>query len=111
MEERSLHLLDYLSVVKRRRMWLAIPPVLGVLVGGLLAVTLPRQYESSTTIMVTSPSMASELVKSTPADQAERIRAISHELLSRSVLERVAREEGLVDGSSMDAAVAGIRGQ
>jgi succinoglycan biosynthesis transport protein ExoP len=109
MEERSLHLLDYLSVVKRRRKWLAIPPVVGVLVGGVLALTLPREYESSTTLVVTSPSMASELVKSTPADQAERVRAISHELLSRSVLERVAREEGLVDGSSMDAAVAGIR--
>jgi polysaccharide chain length determinant protein (PEP-CTERM system associated) len=109
MEERSLHLLDYLSVVKRRLKWLAIPPVVGVLIGGILALTLPREYESSTTLVVTSPSMASELVKSTPADQAERVRAISHELLSRSVLERVAREEGLVDGSSMDAAVAGIR--
>jgi len=109
MEERSLHLLDYLSVVKRRRMWLAIPPVVGLLVGGILALTLPREYESSTTLVVTSPTMDSDLVKSTPDDLAERVRAISHELLSRSVLERVAREEGLVDGSSMDAAVGNIR--
>jgi polysaccharide chain length determinant protein (PEP-CTERM system associated) len=109
MEERSLHLLDYLAFVKRRRAWLAVPALLGILVGGFLALTLPREYQSSTTLVVTSPSMASDLVKSTPADLAERVRAISHELLSRPVLERVAREEGLVDDSSMDAAVAAIR--
>lgn len=109
MEERSLHLLDYVSVVKRRRRWLIVPALLGVLVGGLLALSLPREYQSSTTLVVTTPSMASDLVKSTPTDLAERVRAISHELLSRPVLERVAREEGMAEESSMDAAVAQIR--
>ena len=111
MEERSLHLLDYVAVVKRRHRWLIVPALLGILVGGFLALTLPREYQSSTTLVVTSPSMDSDLVKSTPDDLAERIRAISHELLSRPVLERVAREEGLAEESSMDAAVAQIRGR
>ena len=30
MEERSVHLLDYLAVLKRRRWWLIVPMVLGV---------------------------------------------------------------------------------
>jgi polysaccharide chain length determinant protein (PEP-CTERM system associated) len=109
MDERSLHLLDYLSVVRRRRWWLLVPIVLGVLAGGILALTLPREYESSTTLAVTSPTLAGDLVKSTPADLAERVRAISHELLSRPVLERVVREEGLAEQASADAAVNNIR--
>lgn len=109
MEERSLHLLDYLTVVKRRRVWLLAPIAIGILVGAALVLLLPREYKSSTTLVVTSPSMDSELVKSSEADLGERIRAISHELLSRPVLERVAREEGLAERSSMDAAVGAIR--
>jgi protein tyrosine kinase modulator len=109
MEERSLHLLDYMSVVKRRRRWLIIPVVLGIIVGGSLWLLLPRTYRSYTTLAVTSPSLGGDIVKSSPADLADRVRAISHELMSQSVLERVAREEGLVQDSSVDAAVNGIR--
>src|SRR5690349_22818250 len=105
MEERSLHLLDYMSVVKRRRLWLIIPVVLGVIVGGVLALLLPRTYRSYTTLAVTSPSLNGDIVKSSATDLAERVRAISHELMSQNVLERVAREEGLVQDSSVDAAV------
>ena len=65
-------------------------------------LTLPHEYKSSTTLAVTSPSMTTDVVKSSPADLAERVRAISHELLSRPVLEQVVRDEGLgrrrVDG-------------
>lgn len=109
MEERSLHLLDYLSVVKRRRWWLIAPVVVALAIGAILAAILPREYQSATTLAVTSPSMASELVKSSPADQQERIRAISQELLSAEVLERVARDEGLATASTMDGAVSAIR--
>lgn len=109
MEESSAHLFDYLAVLKRRRWYLLVPVVLGILVGAVLALVLPREYQSATTLAVTSPSMSSDLVKSTPADLAERVRAISHELLSRSVLERVARDEGLADGPSLDAAIGSIR--
>jgi polysaccharide biosynthesis transport protein len=110
MEERSVHLTDYLTVVKRRRWWLITPAVLGVLVGIGLAVFLPREYQSYTTLAVTTPTVSSDLVRSSPTDLADRVRAISHELLSRPVLERVAREEGLAaEASSIDAAVAMIR--
>jgi polysaccharide chain length determinant protein (PEP-CTERM system associated) len=109
MEERSLHLLDYVSVVKRRKWWLITPIVVSLLAGAVLAIVLPREYESSTTIAVTTPSMATDLVKSSAADLAERVRAISQELLGREVLERVAREENLATESTLDGAVASIR--
>jgi polysaccharide chain length determinant protein (PEP-CTERM system associated) len=110
MEERSLHLLDYLSVVKRRLWWLVVPVVVGLVVGGILALTLPREYESTTTLVVTTPTVSNDLVRA-PTDPSERVRAISHELLSRPVLERVVREENLAQDSSMDAAVNSIRGK
>ena len=53
--------------------------------------------------------MTTDVVKPAAGDQEERIRAVSQELLSRAVLERVAREEGLAPGAPMDAAVAGMR--
>jgi polysaccharide chain length determinant protein (PEP-CTERM system associated) len=109
MEERSMHLFDYLAVVRRRQWYLIVPIVAGILLGGLLALTLPREYQSSTTLAVTSPSMSTDLVKPTPGDLAERVRAISHELLSRPVLERVVRDEGLASESTIDAAIRSIR--
>jgi polysaccharide chain length determinant protein (PEP-CTERM system associated) len=109
MEERSMHLFDYFAIVRRRKWYLIAPIAAGIVVGGLLALTLPRQYVSSTTLAVTSPSMSADLVKSTPADLAERVRAISHELLSRPVLERVVRDEGLANESTIDAAIGSIR--
>jgi polysaccharide chain length determinant protein (PEP-CTERM system associated) len=109
MEERSLHLLDYVGVLKRRRRWLVIPIVAATLVGVALAILLPRTYESYTTLAVTSPSLSSDVLRSGQPDLAERLRAISHELLSRPVLERVAREEGLAQESSIDSAVNAIR--
>jgi polysaccharide biosynthesis transport protein len=111
MEERSMHLFDYLAVVRRRSRWLAIPAALGILAGIALVLTLPHEYKSSTTLAVTSPSMTTDVVKSSASDLAERVRAISHELLSRPVLEQVARDTGLADAASMDAAVADIRGR
>jgi len=109
MEERSVHLLDYLAVLKRRRWWLIVPIVLGPLVGLALLKVLPREYRAATTLVATSPTMTTDVVKSTPGDQEERIRAVSQELLSRAVLERVAREEGLEPGPEMDAAIGAMR--
>ena len=69
MEERSLHLFDYVAVVRRRRWWLAVPIASALLIGVVLALALPREYQSSTTLAVTSPSMTTDLVKSSPADR------------------------------------------
>ena len=109
MEERSVHLLDYLTVLKRRRLWLAVPIVLGVIAGAVLVSVLPREYRASTTLVATSPTMTADIVKPAVGDQEDRVRAISQELLSRGVLERVAREEGLDPGPVMDAAIAAMR--
>ncbi|MEZ5286667.1 MAG: Wzz/FepE/Etk N-terminal domain-containing protein [Vicinamibacterales bacterium] len=101
--------LDYLAILRRRRWSLLIPILLGIVVGGALAVLLPREYTATTTIAVTAPSVSGGLASTTQADQVERVRAVSHELLSSPVVEQVAHDERLLDGRSMDAVVTDIR--
>ena len=109
MHEEKETTVDYVAVVRRRRWSLIIPTVLGLLVGGVLSLLLPREYVATATLAVSSPSMGGGLANTTQSDQVERIRAISHELLSSAVVEQVAREEGLVKEGGLDQVVVDIR--
>jgi polysaccharide biosynthesis transport protein len=109
MQQESETTLDYGAVIRRRRWSLIIPTLLGLLVGAALAVLLPREYVASATLAVTSPSMSGGLAPTTQADQVERIRAVSHELLSSPVVEQVARDERLLDTAPLETVVSGIR--
>jgi polysaccharide biosynthesis transport protein len=111
MDEPRLHPLDYLSVVRRRKWWLAVPLVAALAIGLVLALVLPREFLSSTTIGVTSPSVSPDIAKvSAPFDREERLRAIGQQLLSKAVISRVVREERLAPGGAAeDAAVARLR--
>ncbi len=96
MEERAFHPLDYLSVVSRRKWWLIGPLALGVVAGLLLALLWPKEYISQAKIGIAAPTLSPELLRGVSSlDKEERQRAISQQLLSRQVLERVAREEKL----------------
>ena len=91
MEDTHVHALDYLSVVQRRRRWLVAPIIASVFVGLLLVKFLPKEYESSTTLAVTAPSVSPNLVNQTAFDNQERLRALSQQLLSPTILSRVVR--------------------
>lgn len=96
MQEHGFHPLDYLSLLRRRRWWLLTPIALCIGVGVILALVLPRVYRSHATIGVSLPKVSTNLIGgATPLSREERIQAVSEQLLSRPVLERVAREEGL----------------
>jgi polysaccharide chain length determinant protein (PEP-CTERM system associated) len=103
----SFHPLDYLSLVRRRRWWLATPLVLCVLAGVALAVLLPRVYRAQATIAVTSPRLSTDLVGQggVALSREERIRAISQQLVSRPVLEQVVVAEGLAHDRPVSAVV------
>ena len=96
MEERAVHPLEYLSVVRRRKWWLIVPIALSIVAGALLAAFWPKQYISEAQIGVSAQTLSPELLKGVGSlDKEERQRAISQQLLSRQVLERVVREEKL----------------
>jgi polysaccharide chain length determinant protein (PEP-CTERM system associated) len=109
-EERSQHPLDYLSVVSRRKWWLIAPLALSVTVGVLLALLLPREYLSQATIGVAAPTLSPELLRGVSSmDKEERQRAISQQLLSPTVLQRVVREEKIDPDRPVDETAAWLR--
>jgi polysaccharide chain length determinant protein (PEP-CTERM system associated) len=105
MEEPRFDPLDYLSAFNRRKWWFVVPVGLSILVGLLLVWLLPRSYQSTATIGVSTPRVAANMVGASAADRGERTRAIAQQLRSRPVLERAARLEGLDQQESIDAAV------
>lgn len=112
MEERSFHPLDYLSVLRRRKWWFILPLLACIALGALAAVFLPKEYESKAVIGVAAPTLSPELLKGVSSlDATERQRAISQNLLSQAVLERVVREEELNKKKSTEEVVPAIRKQ
>src|SRR5205807_8281892 len=112
MEDTRVHALDYLSVVRRRKRWLIVPIAASVVVGLALVRFLPKEYRSSATLGVAAPNVSPSLVSQAPTlDNEERMRAITQQLLSPEILARVAKEEGLVANTSIEAAVNKLRRQ
>lgn len=110
IEEHRFHPLDYMSVVRRRMWWFIVPLVCCVLAGAVLAVVLPREYLSQATIGVAAPTLTPELLKGVSSlDKEERQRAISQQLLSPAVLQRVVREERINPEQPVDQVAQWLR--
>src|SRR3954464_9576294 len=110
MEERTFHPLDYLSVLRRRKWWLVVPVAVSIVVGTLLAALWPREYISLAQIGVTAPTLSPELLRGVSSmDKEERQRAVSQQLLSPQVLERVVREEKIDPDRPVDETAAWLR--
>jgi succinoglycan biosynthesis transport protein ExoP len=110
MDEPRFDPLDYVSVFHRRKWWFIVPMALALLVGGLLVWKLPRTYQATTTIAVSAARLAPNLVGAVEMGRPERMRAVSQQLLSRTVLERTARLEHLDQDGSIESAISRIRG-
>ena len=110
MEEHRFHPLDYMSMVRRRMWWFIVPLVVCVLAGAVLTVLLPREYLSQATIGVAAPTLTPELLKGVSSlDKEERQRAISQQLLSPTVLQRVVREERINPEKPVDLVASWLR--
>lgn len=94
--ENTTHSIDYVAALRRRKWWLIVPLVLALAIGVAVLQFLPKRYQAEATLGVTAPSVSPTLVNQTAVlDNQERLRALTHQLLSDKVLERVVMEEGL----------------
>ena len=109
MAERTVHPVEYLDILLRRRKWFIAPFALCVVGGVALATLLPATYRSSARIGIEAPAVSPDLVSGrTGLGREERLRALSQQLRSPSVLERVAREERLVTDRPLDQVVQSL---
>lgn len=91
-----VHALDYLNVFRRRKWWLAAPILLSVVVGLLLVQVLPKEYRSTATLAVAAPVVSPNFVgQGAQLDNQERLRALTQQMLSASILSKVVEDERL----------------
>ena len=110
MDQPRFDPLDYVEVLRRRKWYLIVPIVVCVLFGAALAMFLPRQFRSEAEIAVAESTLSAELLRGVQSvDAKERQRAISQQLLSRTVLERVVREERMGGTQPIEQTAASLR--
>jgi polysaccharide biosynthesis transport protein len=110
--ENTTHAIDYVAMIRRRRWWLIVPIVAALAIGVALVRFLPKQYRAEATLGVAAPSVSPTLVnQSAVIDSQERLRALTHQLLSDRVLHRVVVEEGLASADAAEPHVSRLRGR
>lgn len=112
MQNRYSHPLDYLQALKRRKWWFTMPALLCLAAGIAAAALWPPTYKTVTTVAVQAPAVTPDLVAERGVlNTEERLRALTQQLRSPTVLERVVREETLAVDRPVDAVVQELRSQ
>ena len=91
--EKPLDIHNYIEIGLRRKWFIIIPLVLGILISFIVYKMLPKIYRATTVILVQPQSIPTEYVRSTITDSVtSRLSTISEEILSRTRLEKVIHE-------------------
>jgi succinoglycan biosynthesis transport protein ExoP len=97
----------WLDVLYRRRYWLLVPALLGLLGGVVTLSQMPKLYHASTMILITPELVSDDFVYTTVSSKLEeRIATLGVSVTSRSYLEPIAREMKLVGPNAREAKVA-----
>lgn len=97
--ETEFQLSDYVTILKKRWLFLLVPFVLlfGASIG--VATLLPPLYQSTGVILIESPQISKEIVAGSVDSAArERIEVIKQRVMTRTNLIRVANEFGVFRG-------------
>jgi len=93
MQKKEIKPEDIIEIILRRRWWIIIPFCLTIIVGIILAFTLPKYYQAETLILIQPPKVASNYIQPVVnTDIDSRLEAFSRQILSRSNLERIMKD-------------------
>src|SRR5579864_994904 len=114
MTQRELTPADYIAMLRRRWVLIAVFAIIGPPLAYGISRLLPNRYKSQTLVLVEAPSVPSDLVR--PVDTTgvgQRLASMRQEILSRTRLEPVIRQFSLYTGDiskiSMDGLVAQLQ--
>lgn len=97
----QLSIQDYLSIARRRAT--AIILTIGVVLTAsvVVAMLLPRVYESTGTLLVEGPPISGDVVRSAlPGNGEQRVQALGQRIMTRESLLRIAAEHQVFDPKS-----------
>jgi len=90
---KEIKLEDIIEIILRRRWWIMLPFCLSIIVGIILAFTLPKYYQAETLVLIQPPKVAADYIQSVVStDIDSRLEAFSRQILSRSNLERIMKD-------------------
>jgi len=93
---QDLQLADYLSLLRRRVLWILCSGVVIGVATYLYLKTLPDIYRSETVILIEPQKVPSDYVRSTSAGTIEtRLATISQQIMSRTRLEKIIQDHNL----------------
>jgi polysaccharide chain length determinant protein (PEP-CTERM system associated) len=99
--EKSFNIHDYIEILLRRIWYIVIPFVIVLAGASFYAITSPKEYRSSTLILVTPQKVPEAFVRPTVTSKIEdRLQSISQEIMSRTRLEQVISEFKLYSGEA-----------
>ena len=92
-----------LEIILKRHWFIIVPFSIAMVIGTIMAITLPRVYEAKTVILVQPQKVPSNIVQDiVSSDINARISTLSQQILSRSNLEKIIEEFNLFSGSEYE---------
>ena len=90
---KGINIEDIVDIILRRRWWLILPFCLCIIIGIILAFTLPKYYKAETFVLIQPQKVPSDYVQSVQTmDIDSRLEAFSRQILSRSNLEKIMKD-------------------
>ena len=97
---------QYLDIAWRRKWLVLVPTVVGTVIATFLALTAPKIYRASTTILVLRQSVPEDIVRTTVTMRIEeRMKSLRIQVMSLRYLEQVIREFGLAPANADQATI------
>ena len=90
---KGINIEDIVEIILRRRWWIGLPFCLCIIIGIILAFTLPKYYKAETFVLIQPQKVPSDYVQSVQTmDIDSRLEAFSRQILSRSNLEKIMKD-------------------